>query len=189
MKHEMTVTIEGTTPLLLGNGIAADPLDPRVKLRAPLKKKSQKTDADHKELARIDWDLALYLNKDGAIILPAPNFNASIIEGARGFKKGKKAAAGVVVVNDAPLDFPDKRKSLDALYEMGRYTYRRMISSSRGRVACVSPRFDEWRATFQILFDDEVCDAQTLRDWIMKGGRESGVGAFRRYFGKYRLVE
>lgn len=188
MYQEMNVTIEGVLPLMMGNGVAADPLNPMVKERNKVSRIKNKTDAHHIELERIDWDMGLYLDGN-AIVLPAENFNASLIEGARKTKKGKQAET-CVVKHNAPLEFPDKRKSLDSLYKMGTYTDRRMVFRNRkARIPQVSPIFPEWAATFTIGFDDEVCSEDEIKEWIKTAGQLVGVGAYRRRFGKYRLVE
>lgn len=189
MRQETVVRIEGTMPLLMGNGLAADPLNPVAALKKKVSKKTTKTEADHRELERLDWDIGLYLDGDNTIILPAVNFNKSIIEGARKTKKGKQAEAGVLVVDDASLEFPDQGKDLDTLYNLGRYIDRRMVFRNRkSRIVQVRPRFNEWAATFTIGYDDELLSEDELRDWITVAGQIIGIGDYRQRFGKYRLA-
>ena len=55
----------GGSPLVMHNERLADPLDEYVRDIAKLSRKRQKTEADHLEIARLEFLGGLYLNGDG----------------------------------------------------------------------------------------------------------------------------
>jgi len=90
-------TIQGVAPLLMNNVQKADPLNQWAKALKAMTKKRVKTDEDLAEIARIEWCGGLYLGADGSPCLTGEAIEATIREGAKKSKEGKKVQSGVFV--------------------------------------------------------------------------------------------
>lgn len=182
------IKIEGIAPLLMHNGLLADPTNPFVIANKPVTAKGKnKTEEDQAFLDKNSWMGGLY-TKDGKVIVPGLLLDATIMYGARKTKKGKHVECGVSVYDDPILDFPDKNKSIDWLYESGKYIDRRMVNVQRARVARVRPRFNEWSLSFTVHFDNEVINGSQLLAFIDAAGAYVGLGDFRPRFGRFKRV-
>jgi hypothetical protein len=87
---------DGTTPLLMHNARLVDPLDTVVKQIREVSSKRIKTDADHAEIAQLEWLGGIYYQQDVGPFVPATNLQKCLIEGARLSRDGKKIERGVV---------------------------------------------------------------------------------------------
>lgn len=189
MIKSVKVEIEGTTPLLLHNGMLADPLYPMVKELKKVTSKKTKTDADHEEMARLEWLGGLYTNAKGQVVIPGINIERCIVMGARKTRKGKDVECGAFVDGDIILEFPDKGKSVEKLYESGNYHDRRMVCVNRARVARTRPIFRAWSLAFSVQYDDEILNETALLDMIDTAGTYIGLCDFRPRFGRFQRVE
>ena len=189
MIENMSIKIEGRTPLLLHNGMMADPLNPATQELKKVSGKKTKTIQDHMDMARLEWFAGLYLAPDGkTIIVPGINIEKSIIEAARKSRKGKQCESGVMVDGDIPLDFADKGKSLDKIYDSNQYADRRMVAVDRKRIARTRPKFQTWGLSFRIDFDNELVNRADLIDIVDLAGQLIGLGDYRPRFGKFERV-
>ena len=74
----MKIKITGIRPLILHNGLLADPTNPIVlQQKAITAKKAKKTDADNLELARLEWFGGLYLSEAGTSASHPTTLNAA----------------------------------------------------------------------------------------------------------------
>ena len=96
------------SPMIMHSGRTANPLDPFAKALKQISSKRKKTDADHAELARIEFLAGLYLGPDGPVI-PARNVDAMLINAAKKNREGPLAKSGVFCVGDAPLQYDGPR--------------------------------------------------------------------------------
>ena len=83
---KVTLKLDGSTavggaPLVCHNERLADPLDPIVRDIAAISKKRNKTEADHLEIARLEFHGGLYTNGNGPC-LPAWNILRCLQDGA-----------------------------------------------------------------------------------------------------------
>ena len=101
---QLAVRIRGTVPLLMHSGQLANPLADITKQVKKVSGKRAKTDADHEELARLEWLGSLYL-RDGRPCLPGMNLEKALVEAARKSKRGKQAMAGILCPEDAFLEY------------------------------------------------------------------------------------
>lgn len=182
------IKIEGIAPLLMHNGLLADPTNPFTMASKPVQaKKSKMTEEDRAFIDRNSWMGGLYV-KDDKVIIPGLVLDSVIMYGARKTRNGKDVQCGVSVYDDPILEFPDKNKSLDWLYDSGKYIDRRMVAVQKARVARVRPRFNEWSLSFTVHFDNEVIDGKQLIAFIDAAGSFVGLGDFRPRFGRFKRV-
>lgn len=185
MQEQVTVTIEGRTPLIMHNGMIADPLNPATQELKKVSGKRTKTTQDHLDMARLEWYAGLYTDENESIVVPGVNIEKALIEAARKSKKGKQFESGVSIFDDVPLDFPDKGKPLAKLYESGNYTDRRMVVVQRNRVARTRAKFPDWALTFSIDFDNELVNRSDLLDTVDLAGQLIGLCDYRPRFGRF----
>lgn len=188
MLKTIKVRIESIAPMLMHNGMMADPLNPQMADMKEVSKKRNKTDADHMTMARLEWYAGLYTD-NGRVVVPAINIERCVIMGARKARKGKEVESGFIVVGDSiPLEFPDEDMSIDELYQSGKYEFRCLVSVQKAKIARVRPRFNEWALNFDAQFDDEVINEKDILTAIETAGRLIGLGDFRPRFGRFAVV-
>jgi hypothetical protein len=188
MRESIKVSIEGRTPLIMHNGMIADPLNQATQELKKVSSKRTKTIQDHLDMARLEWFAGLYTSENGQIVVPGVNLEKTLIEAARKSKKGKQFESGVSIFEDVPLDFPDKGKPLQNLYESGNYTDRRMVVVQRNRIARTRPVFKNWSLTFVVDFDNELVNRSDLMDTVDLAGQLIGLCDYRPRFGRFERV-
>ena len=188
MIESVKVKIEGIAPLLMHNGLLADPTNPFViETKALTAKGKKKTLEDQANIDLNSWMGGLY-EKDGKIIVPGLVLDATIVGGAKKTRNGKDVQCGVSVYDDPILHFPDMNKSIEWLYESGKYMDRRMAVVDRKRIARVRPRFNEWSLSFTAHYDNEIVDEKQLLTFIDTAGQFVGLCDFRPRFGRFKRV-
>lgn len=187
MRQTTKMAIKGVTPLLLHNGMIADPLNPATQELKKVSGKRTKTTQDHMDMARLEWFAGLYTDEKDTIVIPGVNIEKALIQAARKSKKGKQFESGVSIFQDVPLDFPDRGKPLEKLYECGNYTDRRMVVVQRNRVARTRAKFLDWSLSFEVDFDNELVNESDLFDTVELAGQMIGIGDYRPRFGRFEL--
>lgn len=70
---------------------------------------------------------------------------------------------------------------------------RKATNHQKGAVAVCRPRFDRWRADFEIMIDDSILSVEVAQEILQDAGKRSGIGSFRvskgGYFGQFRILE
>lgn len=185
----MNVTIEGTAPLLMNNGRGADPMHEATKKLKELSqtRSKDKTEEVLKLIAQNEMNVKLYLNSDGVPYIPELNIEACILRGARKYRDGKLASAGLRVVDAQPLEY-DGPKTFDGLLADERFQYRCGFKQGQVRVYKVRPMFTEWKQTFTVEFDTSIISAESLVKYIKTAGIYVGIGDWRPRHGCFSLV-
>src|SRR5512144_1137486 len=104
------IVCTGTKPLLLHNVQLASPLNPYAKELKSLNSKRVKTDEDRLAIARVEFEGSLYFEDGVGPYIPGQNVLASLIEGAKITRSGKKVERGVTVESfQCPLIYDGPR--------------------------------------------------------------------------------
>lgn len=149
--------------------------------------KRKKTDADLEELAKLEFIGGLYYSDNPGVILPAEVIEATINGGARKFKEGISAKAGIVVMNHAKLEFPDSNLTPQELWEKKEYRFQKMVTVARARILRTRPIFDEWAAEIEVTYEDTVCDGSQVYKWLKKAGEVVGLCDWRPRYGRFQV--
>ena len=180
--------IRGTRPILFHSGALVDPQNEYTQAIKKISAKRPKTDADQAEISKWEYLGAFYCDDDGKIVMPDVNLMATIIEGAKKFKKGPAAKAGIFVNGHGDFDFPHKGdKSPQALWESKKFADRRRVTIQRNSIIRVRPRFDKWSCSFELEIDEEICDSGEVQQWLEMAGNRSGLGDYRPMFGRFEV--
>ena len=178
--------IKGTTPLCMHSPQASDALcdHPLYQPMRELAKKRTKSEEDHRELARLEWMLSLYVNTEGKLFTPGRCWEAALKDTAKRQKLGKKFNAAVMC-DDAILQFPDADKSPDELWNMKKYCMRIGMRVSNARVMRSVPVFANWSVDLKVSFLESELDEKTIAGVVRDCGIINGFLEFRPRHGRF----
>lgn len=184
------VTIGGST-LLMHNGQTADPLNKYSKAMKEITadRQRKKTDEGIAELARIEYEAALYLNAKRQVILPSRILEAHISEAARKTKEGKVALAGMFVDTDGILEYEGGPLTVEKLLDSEEHRLTVPVCVNGSRVVRTRPLFRNWKTTFEVSILEEMVSANSLKTWLENGGNFVGIGDYRPRYGRYELLK
>lgn len=184
---EISVCIEGVSPLLMHNGQTADPLNRFSKQIKAVSSKRKKTEEDYAEMSRIEWHAGLYINTEGYLIIPSTLIEASIQDGAKKSKLGKAFKSAVFILDDAILDIGTKKKAED-LWGDDHYRDVRGVRVGQARIMRTRPIFHSWKCSFSVWFDEDQVNEHEVTRAIDDAGSKAGLGDFRPKFGRFKVV-
>lgn len=178
----------GVRPLLMYNVRLSSPLDPYAKKLRTLRAKRNKTDEDHWEIARVEFEGGMYYaDLPVGPYVPGENLFRSLIGGARQVKAGMKIERGVSVADfELPLIYQGPR-DIDGLWGDGqsRHVDIRPVMVQRQKVQRCRPIFPEWKIEAEVAIDPQVIDYDDFPRVTRLAGEVEGLGDFRRMFGRY----
>jgi len=187
MFAEKTYTVKGIAPLLMHNGQMVNPLNPLVKEIKKISSKRKKTDDDHAELSRLEFQASLYVNSAGEYIIPAEMIEATLINGAKKRKLGTKFKSAVFVENDGKLDYEGPKEWEKRLKDPNCVNISK-VRVQQNSVMRTRPQFNVWGTTFTVLYDPELVDASDLDNAVADAGRQCGFGDWRPRFGRFTVA-
>lgn len=167
----LEVVIEGIAPLLMNKRPPEEP--------DQTKKKSDvydpKTDAEKK--AHYDPKIGYYI--------PSEMLEAAWREAGKNIKDGRSSSKKVVMASVfvAEEKVPLGRKDYDAVDS--RWA---TLPSTRASILCSRVRFDRWKLTFSINYDDARISEKKVRAIIEEAGAVIGIGSYKPKFGRYKTM-
>jgi hypothetical protein len=182
----LNLTLVAAAPLLMHSGQLADPLNPFSKAIKEVSGRRRKSDADHEELARLEFLGGLWISDDGGPCLPGEALEACITEGARKSREGKAATAAILVEGNVRLDYHGPR-DVNALWADPAYRLRVPARVGQVRVMRTRPIFRHWSADVAIQFNSSLINGAQVRKWIGVAGDQAGVGDWRPKFGRFAV--
>ncbi len=175
--------ITGASPLLMHNGLLADPLNPHAKALAQISARRRKTEADHVRLAELEFLGSLYLS-GGMPCLPAEMIEAALVRAAAQERRGPKARAGLVVRDDLRLEYEgptDPHK----LWADEAFRLRSPVRIGTARIMRTRPMFKVWAAELAVDFLPTLLNPQDVRSFLVTAGEQVGIGDWRPRFGRF----
>jgi len=173
---KITLTITGTSPLLMHNPRMVDPefeLNRQIKT---LTAKRKKTDEDLKEIERLEWYGGLYA-ENGIIVQPTSKVRKCLINTAKIMKLGKglERTLSFSALN-VPLIYPGP-KDVDELYLNKAFHSRLSVGIGGKRVMRVRPQFLAWSMVLDGVFVPDVgVNVGDLERIIELAGTVEGIG-------------
>ena len=173
------------------NGELADRKNPFTieikKLNA--KRGKDKTETEHDQLERLEWEGALYWHEDAGLYIPNDNIERCLQLGAQKSRLGKNVQAAVWVADDiVALDYAGP-STKDELYKDKRFQLRKSVIINKARIVKVRPMVPTgWKLKFSLEYDDTViADAESLFKCIVDAGALIGLGDWRPKFGRFTV--
>jgi len=185
MEH-ITVTIEGTTPLILNRFHDAAQLAATNGTRA--------STASERGSAQEQAELKLYTGADGKqLVMPQPNLLSCLTAAGKFFKAGKSKVTtqkSSLVPACLEIEGVDVPLTYTQPWRVDARPVR--IPATGGRILCYRPIFDDWSLTFDMNLDTEVMTTKLLREIVDTAGKRIGLGDFRPDckgpFGKFKVT-
>lgn len=185
--EQVEIKLVGTTPMLMHNARLSDPLNEYTRRLKAVTSKKKKTDADHMEMAQLEWEGGLYYSEEDGLHVPSENVQAAIVEGAKLDKNGKNVTRAVTISEDKlRLKVKGMPKTLGAMFENPEYVDRRSVRNQQNRVIRTRPRVPAgWTLEFTINADESVISLGDLVSAVVKAGAFAGIGDYRPKFGRF----
>jgi hypothetical protein len=140
------------------------------------------------EISRIKFLSSLYIN-NGVYIIPSSHFEQSVIESAKEVKLGKKFERNFRIFSDGILDFPDKNKTPEQLYEIGTYVDVRAVGIKNVKITTTRAIFPQWETKIECFFDETQLNKSEVWLAMTNAGLRYGIGTYRACYGRYRIEE
>ena len=167
------VRITGESPILMHNGRLANPLDEYTKRLKALTAKKTKTDADHADISRAEWEGGIYLDSTGPYV-SCDNLDACLKGAAKNQKLGKAFGSSVAVLEErVPLLYEGPRDP-DGLWAKRFYDIRGVVIGGK-RVQRCRPIFREWACEFTIGYDPQDVNRRQVDQALQDAGRKIGL--------------
>lgn len=185
MLQKKEVKLTGVSPLIMHNGLLANPLNPVVQAMKKISGKRNKTEADFEELSKLEFNGGIYMGQNGdGPIIPAHVIEACIINGAKKSKDGMIAKAAVFVEENPPLLY-DGPRDRDGLWADESFRFIVPVNVQRSKVMRTRPIFHDWSLEFTITYDDSQTDAAKIMMWLEAAGTQVGLCDWRPRYGRF----
>lgn len=181
--QRLTFRLTGVSPLVMHNGRLANPLDPMAKALKRVTGKRAKTDADHEEMARIEFLGGLYVGEDGPCI-PGELIEATLIAAAKKSKRGPQAKAGLLSDGMHRIDY-DGPRAPDDLWADERFRLTVGVRVGQARVMRTRPIFRDWSAEIFVDFLPDQLNRAEVAEMVGVAGSIVGLGDWRPRFGRF----
>ena len=182
------VRFKGVKPLLMANPQMANPLNHYKKEISKYTSKRNKTDEDHEEISRLQFLGHLYYDEEIGVYIPSEMIEASIVNGAKVTKNGKKIPLAVNVVEyKIPLIYKDI-KTPDELFNDEDFVDVRFGVLNRSKILVTRPRFNQWEIVFNVDVDTSLLNVEEFVEAINNAGQRAGIGTYRPKYGTYDVI-
>jgi hypothetical protein len=179
----------GCRPLIMHNGRLCDPMDEFTKAIQKTTKKRHKTDADHEQIAMLEFLGSLWVAGNPLCpVVPSESIHACLIEGAKKVKSGPAAKAGLLCDQHAVLEYDGPRDPHE-LWKETRFRLRTRCKVKQSRVVRTRPIFWHWTATVAVEYEDSLLDADQVIEFASRAGFEVGIGDWRPRYGRFHVEE
>lgn len=167
----ITVTLTGTTPLLMHNPRMVDPEFEVVREIKALTSKRKKTDEDLRRIQELEWYGGLY-EENGSVVQPTAKVRKCLVNAAKINKLGT-AVGRAIYFRDliVPLQYEGPR-DIKKLYADARFHSRLSVGVGGKRVMRVRPQFFPWALELHGIF---VEDAGLNPDEVVRLTEQAGV--------------
>lgn len=181
--QSIRLRLVGTKRLVMHSGRLADPLDPISKELTRLTSKRGKTEADHEEIARVEWNGGLWLD-GGRPCVPLEALMATFVEAAKSRRRTMQAEAGLVVTNNAALRYEGPH-DVDKLWQDKCFRLRVGVNVQGSRTMRTRPVFDDWSVEFTAHYLPTLLDRDEVHEMYMLAGFTRGLGDWRPQNGTF----
>lgn len=174
----VALKLSSVTPLLMHNGQLANPMNPISLEMRKISGKRGKTESDLIELARLEFVGGLYLNSDKVPVIPGKLILATLRNGARKVKSGKKVESGVFCRGSFPLEYQGPT-SVEELWNDESFRLQEIVTVSQSKIMRTRPMFDPWAVQISVLYNENVVNERDLVEWMSIAGEQVGIGDWR----------
>jgi hypothetical protein len=186
----LTVKWTGIRPLVMHNGLMADPTNTYTRRIKEITSKGSKklTDADYEERDRLEWEAGLYWDDKDGVVMPSDNIERCIQLGAQKSRIGKDVQA-VVFCSEPQMrvDYEGPRNK-DKMFADPRFTLRKGVAIQKSRIIRIRPMIPTgWSISFGLEFDEKILNEKNLIQAMLDAGQLIGLGDWRPKFGRFTV--
>lgn len=181
----LKVTWKGISPLIMHSCQCVNPLHPISREMKKYTSKRNKTEEDLMKIADLQWEVGAYWEDGLGLYIPAENVEATLRNGGKVNKKGTDIQKYVDVTDlYIPFNYGEDltKEQLIKSYE---YRDTRIMVISRNRVPVTRPRFDQWNITFNLRYNEEKIDLDTIINAMEYSGQYIGLCDSRPKYGRF----
>lgn len=179
---DLKLRLTSVSPLVMHNGELANPFNEFTQKIKKISGKRGKTDADLKEMARLEFFGGLYTVND-AVIIPGIAIEAMLKMAARKSKEGKKVETGLYC-EDAKLEYKGPR-SANKLWDDKKFVFQTIVVVQRSRILRTRPIFPEWKAEVKLSYDEHIMNEEDVLRFAKIAGEIIGLLDWRPKFGRF----
>ena len=181
----LRITWKGTTPLIMHSCKCVNPLHPISIEMKKYTSKRKKTEEDLIKISDLEWESGAYWDDEIGLYIPAENIEATIKNGAKSIKKGSDITKYCDVKSlYNKLDYGENLTK-EELISRPKYRDVRVMGVQRAKILRTRPRFDKWKVTFDMIYDDSKIDIHTIQQSIEYAGAYVGLCDSRPKYGKF----
>ncbi|MFA6282149.1 MAG: hypothetical protein WCY05_06595 [Candidatus Omnitrophota bacterium] len=130
------------------------------------------------------------LKGDNRVYVPSECIEATIIAGAKKERKGTAVKSSVIVSPEKiPLIFKDQNQDLFSLMKKDTYRDVRQAKIGRSTITRCRPRFDDWELEFEIEYDNEIVNEETITEALLYAGKYIGICDYRPKYGRFQIID
>ena len=172
----LSIKLTGVSPLVLHNNQTVNPLNPLAQKLKAITKKRSKTEADFKEIERLEFIAGLYFDDELGPYLPQANLRKMLVLGGRKDKRGKDFESGLFVLAPAKIEY-DGPRDIESLYKLGDpFVFTSPVKVGTSTLIRTRPRFKGWSCRFDIEIETSLLDLETVSNALKKAGLAVGIG-------------
>lgn len=175
--------IKSQSPMLMHSDRTANPMNEYTKKLKAITGKRKKTDDDHLEIAKIEFEASCYF--DTGWYIPSANFEAMLLASAKHFKLGTTIKQALLVPDNSEFIFDDCDISPEDLFSVSEYVDQRTVKVGTAKTIRTRPIFKTWETTFTCWLDTDKMDVDTLEQIVANAGKYVGLGDYRPRFGRF----
>ena len=187
----LKVTWKGMSPLIMCSCQCVNPFHHISIEMKKITSKKKRTEDDALRLSNLEWESRAYWDDNIGLYIPAENIEATIINGAKSFKKGTDIKKYCDVKDlCVPLNYY-ANLTKEQLINDENYRDVRVMTVDRKKVMRTRPRFNKWSITFELEYEESKIDVETIERAIDYAGRYVGLCDSRPKYGKFvsQIVE
>lgn len=186
------VRLIGQTALLQHNERLANHFDEYTKALKDATKKRTKTEQDHLEIDRLEFEGGLYWDEELGPYVPETWVRKAVIEAARITKSGMKVERGLLGIEPRgriPIKY-DGPRDVAGLYTGG-FRHRTTVKlNGKNRVVRCRPMFPQWEIDVELICAGDQLDEAEVIKFITDAGMSQGIGDGRKIgMGRFEVTE
>lgn len=182
----LKVTWKGTKTLIMHSCQCVNPLNPIQKELKKYTSKRTKTDEDLQRISDLEWEAGAYWKEGMGLYIPGENVIATIVNGAKLFKKGTDVQKYVSVPDvHIPFNYGENLTKEELIADKDYRDVRPMVVG-KSKVIRTRPRFDQWNITFDLEYEEDKIDLDTILLALENAGKYVGLCDSRKYgYGRF----
>jgi len=151
----------------------------------------ERKDVEKEDVVRANFHM--FRDEKGKPYLPAEHIRGALIN-AGAFVKAKVGNSKRSMKNIVAAMFDVKPDKINCLPETWTIDKRTAFNRSvKARIIVIRPKWNDWKANFEVLVDNDTITDATVRDILDYAGKYCGIGSFNPIhtgkFGRFKVTQ